>query len=82
MSLYDNITIEATVYERRDKYYSRRLGRSVNLPKSRPYTYMLTKLWNEDGIKAEYLYKLLVKLRRYDKVKLHKGCVYASRRTH
>ena len=82
MPLYDNITIEAIVYENHYRYYDRKLKRSINLPNSKPYTYVLTKLWNKDEGRAKYLYELLVKLHRYDKVKLHKGCVYASRRTH
>ena len=79
--LYDNIEIVKSVYPRPYKYYDRSLGRSVSLPKSKPYTYTTTKLWNKDVDKAQYLYHLLVNLSRYDKVKLHKECVYASRRT-
>jgi hypothetical protein len=43
-------------------------------------TYLCLKLWNSDVAKAEALYKLLGAVSKYDRVKLHKGCVYASRR--
>lgn len=43
-------------------------------------TYLCTKLWNSDLSKAEALVAVLRRGKRYDKVKLHKGCVYASRR--
>ena len=46
---------------------------------SKRTTYQLTKLWNKDLEKASKLFEIIKNLRRYDKVKLHKGCVYTSR---
>jgi hypothetical protein len=43
-------------------------------------TYLCTKLWNSDLGKAASMLVLLRKSKRYDKVKLHKNCVYAPRR--
>jgi len=42
--------------------------------------YLCVKYWNSDESKAKRLFKLLTKSGRYDKLKIHKGCVYTSRK--
>ena len=82
--LYDSIHISKTVYNIKYKIpYSKSKGIPSWSKKklySKRRTYMLTKLWNKDLVKANVLYDKIKALGRYDKVHIHKGCVYASRR--
>ena len=80
MKLWDNITITRYDYSRK-----RRIPYCIDrntpvLAVSETKMYMLTKVWNKCLIKADKVAQLMLASRRYDKVKLHRGCVYASRR--
>ena len=80
MKLYDNITIDIFLYKNQYKTFKRSRREYQFYPIFHNKKYMLTKLWNKDLNKAKYLYDLLVNDRKYDKVKIHNGCVYTTRR--
>lgn len=56
------------------KYWERKLPIIVRK------RYLIVKYWNSDERKARYLFVLLKSSNKYNKVKLHKGCVYVTRR--
>lgn len=80
MSLWDNITIERYDYTRQYRVPYCIDRNTPLIPCSKVKMYMLTKVWNKCHMKARRLYSIMKKMRKYDKVKLHNGCVYASRR--
>jgi len=42
--------------------------------------YVCTKYWCTDSVKLQRMLKLIKASRRYDKVRIHKKCIYMSRR--
>ena len=70
MKLYDS-----TNYD----FYTYRTG-SYKYPSYKSNVYMCCKYWNKDLAKASKLMDLLIRSNRYDKISVHKGCVYATRR--
>lgn len=82
MRLWDTLRISTYDFSRtrRLPYCIERDHSKQALPVVETKKYMLIKVWNKCPMKALRLQNILLKTRRYNKVKLHKGCIYATRR--
>lgn len=78
--LYETVHIHVAEYFNSYRRVRVGLAHRVEIPVWTSRKYIVAKYWNSDITKAKYLYDLLKSLGRYDKVKLHKGWVYTSRR--
>ena len=74
---FNSRPLERTI--RIDRYVYNQTMRRVN-GKAWYGVYMCWKIWHRDADKAVHWYIKLKRSNKFDKVKLHKNCVYATRK--